>query len=1348
MNFSALAPVIVIIMSFLDAGGLLQLRAVCRLFNAVFCSPGVCQKFVPFFIRAVMGAVVDVDSVADVMCRREAILRQKERVRALWITEYIAATLDETRAKGSVFEMKMKGEALRVQQQNAREFCRRATEEWLGHQADCRRVRHNICRNWFNVTSLSCKLGLGVPPVLLPDGTLCINDPPNTIVFYARRDRCRLPFFLRCTKPQVPSRTDEARRDLWCLFARISLACEVSLMHYDPYMNGLHVGLESSETTVIRVRSALVTGLEERLGEVDKLVPPMREKRMLHTLLSDANENIEFLARYSIASSNGLESFIQMDRDAVGLPDYEWDEAEMKAVSHSHGGTGNTSRFILVKQERDVTNLLLSSRKAPVEHFTQKDVLELISLQRELAHKCGIPKNRSGDVTSESSFPRETANTAPPGAPSERPRPEPFELPVESSASPVNERTAVHIGPAEGGQGVDAPYAEVLKSMRERYVFGVFNEQTTLSCSVAYTREVAVSTLSPYNCNVLGICFAGDVRKVRILKAPEFQDRETNADGTFDKGEMLIACEEANNILICQQMVFRHIKTSKRCVLDYTNIKTNSRTRDGIQSKACGRTWYFLKGYYYDSPSIDMNVLMEINAPGLVAVASPRPWLSQNLPVNFKPDSVDAKKGEQQEPSLCFSSWCPPRDGHPYFREPFMLYLARYMPYIAFPRQYTALEQQELPPEDRTRFREVAVFSAMRHPPFLVSSIAISPVHAFFLLGMTNGAILLLSPLLSSRDAARQKESANVEQASSQVEGQLSSDLFIRRRTKVVNLQENMSPNETGDDEDSEGSEDASRSLSSLHTPVSHLYRTAPLQSGDALRQRPWSRSNICTLTATELFGDGFCEDTYIQRLQSSTASVFRSTGSEVLENEMPLHAMWVLAPRDNGPPPQWVGIWSMHVDEWKLTTLSASFEVVIYNLRLRTQSGNRGVVFTPMLTLSPYQRHPLGNTLMPRRESWMCTKLRRMLQTETKRQPSGSEIMWQNGVMVIYSATGGNRYTIFDFGALFRDPNGGDENEDAPVAYSATRKEYHRCTPDVMVLLQENKSTAVAMPRHYPVLLRWHFLMLLGIVLRPVMLLFGIVALLLMMLRLDGYINTPLWVALGLYTPYAASVIFNHLVLYDRYYEQGCGVSFHTRLLSRVLMFVVFPVLFTLRHELYEKFHPPWVLITTSLDVSIILAFIPSIYVLVFQRGDLCSWLSFLRLVSHLSYFLCILFVVLFSIYFDGPSATNPKKPKFHIVIAFIPIFVFFALISLGIFAYSVNIRRKYCFLYACGAVLVAVPIWMFIGQFTHYYAAVAGDDTVRRPSLIQTCFLFPALLLGFAIYSAVSAFVLLESR
>ncbi|RNC30313.1 hypothetical protein TcCL_Unassigned07173, partial [Trypanosoma cruzi] len=137
----------------------------------------------------------------------------------------------------------------------------------------------NIRRNWFNVTSLGFIAGSGVAPVILPDGTLCINDPADTILLFVRRDRGMLSCVTRRAKGKVPSRAAEALRDLWCLFDEMTFSSRLSLMCYDPYMDALRVGLENSKILFVKVRSAVVAGLKRRLeSEVEREESPPSPK--------------------------------------------------------------------------------------------------------------------------------------------------------------------------------------------------------------------------------------------------------------------------------------------------------------------------------------------------------------------------------------------------------------------------------------------------------------------------------------------------------------------------------------------------------------------------------------------------------------------------------------------------------------------------------------------------------------------------------------------------------------------------------------------------------------------------------------------------------------------------------------------------------------------------------------------------------------------------------------------------------------------------------------------------------------------------------------------------------------
>ncbi|EKF27647.1 hypothetical protein MOQ_008621 [Trypanosoma cruzi marinkellei] len=1364
-----------VIMSFLDARSLFQYRAVCRSFNNAFLSHGI-QSLTPSLTSAVMDPTVGTDTLTGVMRLREAILERRERAWSHWLASYMATKISQNVDDKTLQKMRLEGKALETQLHYARRSCRRAREEWLGHQAAYYRARDNIRRNWFNVTSLGCMAGSGVPPVILPDETLCINDPADTILLFVRRDRGMLSCVTRRAKGKVPSRAAEALRDLWCLFDEMTFSSRLSLMCYDPYMDALQVGLENSKILFVKVRSAVVAGLGRRLeAEVKpEESPPSPKTRVPPFRTQKSREGVEVVALYSTAGET-LATFVPVHGDAVGLPDYEWSVAEMMAVTNKHGCNLDLTRVILIRHDQDVTASYISTGATPDVCFTEKDALEIVALRRTLAK--GDPRadnNERGNAVGVE------------GSHSVSPAPVEvfFGCGVTGSAGfPASDETfgnndggttTLPINPTEDGRSameVNAGDTVGMKQVVKKYVFAVFNEQATLSAVVAYTREVAMFTFGAHTSTCLGVGYTGEAKRVYMIQAPVFRRCETTTGKVMDEGEATVACVTTHSIIICQQLIFRGVQEAEKCVYSDPDDeksggdeKHNKKNRKSSAAPLRYCTWYFLRGYCYSSPSREMTVLREVSSPGLMAFLNPRPWLQQHVMAFAEscPEENNMRQQQQQQhnppPHLNYW-WCSLRDGHPYFRVPFILYVTRYMPFILFQRHYTALDRQRIPSEEQTRFQEVRIIEGMSQLNLCVSSMALSPSHAFFLLGMLSGAILLLSPSCAdARDDSPKVSSLEHERPFSRLEEASICTSFarIRRRRGIMGMHRSTPPQnvENREEQEQEEEEDEHVALTTPHPPsepLSHLYRTTPLRTEEEiLRQRIRHQPYLHSFTATQVFGNGFREDTFIQKLQRNTSSVFRSMqGRTSSGNNFPLHAIWIIAPRGNSQVSNGAGIRSMHLDEWKLTTLSMSFEVALYDLTPESRSWQDGALVVPLLTISPYKRHPLRDIPAPNEEPWLCAKMRRMLQFAARRRFAESEIMWHNGMLVVSSILGGRRHTIFDFGVAFRDPDKRVKKEkESAVAYSATRKEYRQCTSGLTLSIAAGGENVLALPRHYPLLLRWEFFSLMLLLLRCFGIFFAAVSITLMMLRIDEYISIPHWSVLLFYAPFALNVVVRDILLYDPYYIKGCGVFFYIRILSTLLMFVVFPILFTVRRDAYDRFHPSWVLLTIPLDVSIALTSVSSLYTAACQADSFWGWASMRRIGDFFGQFLCIIFIVLFSMYFDGPSVENPSEPKFDLILAFLPLLLllFFAFLR-AILEYYRTRKRAYAFFLIYVLLVISVPVGMFIWQFSHYYLAVSKRGSMAHVSLIQTCFAIPVFILFSFFCVTLSSITLLAS-
>ncbi|RNF19180.1 uncharacterized protein Tco025E_04359 [Trypanosoma conorhini] len=1364
------------VMTFLDARSLFQCRAVCRSFNNALLSHGV-QLPTSSLTRAVLDTTVGTDTLTGVVRRREARLRQSERAWALWMTHYLTARLGQKVDRKAFNKLCFEGKAQTAQLRCAQRSARRATEEWLGHQSDCCRVQHNIRRNWFNVASLSCTGAVGVSPVILPDGTLCINDPVDTILLYARRDRDMLPCFTRHAKQVLPSRAVEARRDLWAAFDKVTFSSAVSLLHYDPCTEALIVGLEKSEVVLLRVSSAVVIGLERRLEVgLEHGKPHSRPgRRVLRSPTGNIQESVTVLAHHR-TTEDTRGSFVPIDVDTVGLPDYEWSLAEMTAVTQKHGIDVDLSRVIVVRREEDAAASLISTRPCPGVCLTSEDMLEITALRHALAagdHNFG--NNAQGETAQRGNFPAAPAAVgADAGAESGMPGSVVVTSAVESADAHTSGRTTLSINTTWEGSSImrmGTNDTADTKHVMEKCVFAVFNEQAALTSVVARTAEAGVFALGPNACTPLGVNYSGDVKKAYVLQAPVFRRRETPPIESMDEGEATIAYLMASGILICQKSIIRDVKEAVKCVWSGSSLANSRKDRNrGEKSrKACTThlrrcAWYFLRGYSYSSPSREMTVLREISSPLLLAFVSPRPWPQQHVMALANWRHEDSKTGQQKQhqekkkpPNMRYW-WSPFRDGHPYFRKPFMLYVAMYVPLLAFQRQEAGSSRQELPLEGQPRFQEVEIIEDMSQMGLGVFSVALSPTHAFFLLGMVNGAILLLSPSCTGiRDEAPQARSPAAEQLPSQPADEPTRAVSVGvTRRGVSSARGNALPQgaENGDEDEDEGEEeeeedgeDVAFTMPRLpRAPLNHLYRTTlPETVEEIVRQRRRRQPHLRSFTATQMFGDGFREDPFIQEVQRGTKSVLAPmVGENSPANKMPLHAVWILAPRENSHLFGGAAVRSMHLDEWKLTTLSMSFEIAVYDLTPETRSGQTGMLVVPLLTLSPYKRHPFAGLPRPKEEFWFCAKLRQMILVGSKRGLIGSEMMWRNGLLLVSSQLGGKRCTIFDFSLAFRDPE--KKGEGAPVAYSTTRREYHRCTSGVTLLIPAGENGAVYFPRHYPLLLRWEFLFLIMAVVRSFTTFCASLATALLMLRIDEYIAIPYWSILLLYSPFALNFLLSDTLLYDPYSAKGCGVPFYSHVVSDVLVLVVFPVLFTVRHDAYDKFHPSWVFITLSLDVGLALKPVPSAYLAIYKE-DFCPRAVVEQLGKFVGNALYIAFIVLLSLYFDGPLATDPRKPKFDLFIAFLPVFVLLLFTFFKtIFLYYQTRNRAYIFFLAISALVILLPMCMFIWEFSWYYA-VSNRGRMFRPSLTQTCFIIPCFFLLFSLYVAFSSVMLLAS-
>ncbi|KEG10587.1 hypothetical protein DQ04_03541040 [Trypanosoma grayi] len=1406
----ALSPqLIVTIFRLLEPADLLQFRAVCRAFNDVFLSFEVQQSLAVSSSRTALEPALGHDTLAGVIRGREAIVRRRELMWNQWARNYIRTRHSNTVAVGVLHRMKLEGKGLRVQLQWARESCRRAVEEWLGHQADCRRAQYNIRRNWFNVANFSCKVGCGVPPIILPDGTLCINDPPDTVILYVRRDRYMLPCLTRHNTTHPLSRSRETLQDVWSVLHKIRFSFPVSHTSYDPYMDVLNVTTVKGEGTTWRVHSGVVENLERRLevGVEHEAPPPLRNPRMIDSSNGSYPCRVELLTHYSVAA-NVLSTFGVNSRDALGLQDCEWKEEEILAISNvqssghrdvtrsdssddgSHGW--NRGHIFVVQHERDVTDSVMSMRGESDAQFTGKDMLELIKLQRGMASRC---YNEDGGGENHDNTPvtfvdAQNDAPAPSGNVFQRNAGEAtsvfvpgLERLLKTTATTTAATTVVDMR--------DAAAVEATAAQRvvERQVFGVFNERSTLVCASATTREVAVYVQSMYSCVTLGVCYARDVHRVRILTAPVFRLCDSTPFGNTDEGEVLVACATPKSVFICRQVLFRSFRQAERCVWDDDEDEEEGSENDGTRrngSRASGGrqrhcTRYFLKGYYYHSPTVELVSLMEIGSVSIAPLLVPRPWMPQHVQALALWERGNADSSPQHKQPPHFSSWWYPlRDGHPHLRQPFLLYTSKGLPYIAFQREYTAEEHKVLALEDRPLFYEVGVLDGVPMLDFHVKTATLSPAHAFFVLGLSNGAILLLSPSIADSERCRgfptdtmppdtrrhqshqlahpqrsvtldeEREEEEEEDERSDSAGNVAPQPPPRGNPNRDGIGNEESSNNVDDDDvEEEDNDDPSVFYvqpGEQRETASRLCR-ATLRRANIVRMQNRDKGRRCLydFTSTQLFGNGFKEDTYIRKLQQGVSSVYVLFEPIVPWQGMPFHSVWILPPVLQDSQVQDTAHWAMHLDEWKLTTLNFSYEVVVYDLTLRPGKNGKGFVFPPLISLSPYKHHPLSCTLIPSKEgTWLCARIRNFHRSVAKWRSNGSEIVWHNGLLLVSSTSDGNRYSIIDFDTVFRDPDAKGAHNSEPVAYSATQKEYRADMSSVTLPNIPSKGNVMNVPRHYPLLFRRHFVFLFGLVMCPLIFLCASVGITLMMIRLDGYIGMPHWIPLLICSPLPLGILFKDVMGYDQYFLNGCGLPFFAHLLTDVLLFVVFPSLFVLKHDAYDMFHPAWVLLSIPLVVSFALMSVPSLYLAARQHETWLFQVNRSALLDHLVHFLFMCFFVLISFYFDGPSEKNEAEPKLNLIIVFLPFFLVLAIAVCKVIKSFRKMRNvAYLAFLLCWLVFASIPSSLFIMQFNSYYASLSHFSRTYPPSVVQSCFAIPFLFLLGAIYLAFPAFM-----
>ncbi|KAG8344515.1 hypothetical protein TRVL_04654 [Trypanosoma vivax] len=1391
--------IILTVMSYLDPSSLLRLRGLCRMYNEVFLMHAVQQTFALSCPRSPLEPVVGVYTITEVVHRRKTTLRFREQAWSSWLATYFMARLKKTKDERVMQRVMHDGQSQRVQLRWARDSCILAVDHLLAHLTDCRRAKFNIRRNWFNVTSVRCKMGRGVPPVFLPDGTLCVNDPPERIVFYAQQSLGARPgAACRSHLNGTPQTYMNSPSGVWTELERLSFSAPVTHMFYDPHVNALHTSLADGRCKLWRVRSFAVDESSQRLesGVEHEPPPPLRSWHKKRWMCTKVTTRVEAVGSYRLAGDT-LEEFSASSCEGISLQDYEWTEAEMcsKVRSVNKCRSVDTSRFIVVRHERDVSSSYLPRTASADMNLRKEDVLTLRYLQRLLSHPRrdahGDPSYANwGDA---SHFDRESNSSldisaisfnainieepdhgASAGLSDRNGSRNPLTRPHETTEPPRSRRGRMGSNVTEilitsQGREKREGIAPILANGTneydfarnvdvKRYVFGVYNEQARLMCACTATQEALVYLLTTSSTKTLGIHHAGNTCDVYILSAPRFVRCEFSlSDEVYEEADAFIVCLSQRSILICQQKIFRRLEkidafyqhpVSKQCGAGGSNLSRTQRSANG--------TWYFLKGYSYMSPSSVLRPVVEISVPLLQCFVRPRPMIAKYMEL-MENRGTDWQAEQQPHQS---SSWYSQREGHPFFRRPFMLYLSKLTAFLVALFDYTEEERQQFALDDVHYFQGLSLFEGAPATALHPSAIALSPSHAFFVLGMENGSILLVSPYCRNETRKQMSQGGGAKAhgkkcTADQLPGSkiaFSCEGAVGKGREASRFVWDCSEDEDeliGDD--SLGDIDYPSSVCSprshgrsLPAPQNHFYRSTELSTAEqAQTQR---QRSIRLFTAEKLFGSGFLEDDYIRTLQRGAASILGSMKSfddehDVMRSNssMPLHAVWIHSPNDVCCFSRKASVWTMHLDDWKLTTLNKAYEISIYDMTLRPNTsktgGKAGFAFAPLMTLSAYKSHPfLG---IPHRisEDFICRRVRELMRKETEKPATGKEIVWHNGILVVCGLSRGERLPIFDFSPKFRDSNTKDETNMAPAAYSTSKAEYREkqfSSAQMMLPISGGKrGKRVSFPRHYQLLLRDELTFLFMAALWPVALLFASAGIFAYLLHLDRLVNCATWLPAAIYSPCALCVIARNIVLHDRYYCDRSGAPYVIRFARDVLLYVVTPISITMMHGVLDCCGS-WAVVTSPLCIAIAMTSLPEICVILSQRRQSVSaFMAYMPLGDILMQLLLILFIQLLAAFFDGPSAGDRTRPKFSLAIPFatgLPLLY----IPIKNFWDKLQNERKLSALVAVlhVAVIVAVST-QFYTEFKEYYLRVSPKGGDTRVTLTRTLLALPALLL-----------------
>lgn len=1226
-------------------------------------------------------------------------------------------------------------------------FCSQA-HEWLSNLSDARRSCFNIRHGLFNNYSIRSETRC----FLLPDGTLCTTSA-DTIMLFSRWSRGCLCFCNGADYSLERRQFD----DTWSLEEVLQLPEAITTVYYDRYSRSVVVGSEAG-TLLVRIVTPAMDASELRVNPFSR----KEESRTFH-----------------IEERQKGDDRVEEVHDSVLLPSYRWSAGSITAsvdcinnfldsIAASNNSTSNSredkkkNRISVVYDNEDVTSDILPG---------------VIAAQGNYAEVSALYDVATEEILSDISIADED---------------EPTESIAESMCATQSETPVVN-----------------------HFTFTSFPPTTLLLAQAFSTAQLFISQVGLTR--VADLNFS--VSEMMLLSISPFVATYNTSAEEKDRGckdavynlSKLSSCAlpsefsslrsdfrdvEECEIIIAGGVHYPFISRVRlrRCLVE--KIGFSSSSKEGMTTQ----NWYLLRGYWY---YVVNEAEMEGQSQCLFTfVVAPRLWLPQLQERLLN----GASEGELSRGSNRVQ-WRPRYDGHYYFNKPFFLTTK------SASLQVTALhsvpdtedDAESTAKELTVQFSELLLpeedpssipMHGQRYQQLFenVSSCAVSPTNAFFVFTTITGQILLAAPPLSTQVT----------------------DTDINHLPHSTSEADHPAPSahSSARESDSEPSSPASvaKSVSSfigfggaeVTVSVPRHYRTTSIPSTDEDREEEGieQSSSSGRVDPESVFGTRFRLDPVLQFIQGTYPSVIDVWSRQCDTTEadttapslasilrLPLFVCFLKVEQDVAGAPSVIEV---HLDDWKLTTLNAALDVVVYDMSSvypTSRSGAKPLNSYPAIR----PLYSMGLFSKPCRPLLSKSKIEKLLTTMLLSASIRIRPMleWQDGVMIVNTPFASIRnaflvdsYPTFCIPSVLRDESNSVYSmckQNGISADSASRasalkqwrdtreRDMAECVRQVEADIREFRNhcereteddeiavddfylldlvgfcgecepmgyalfsdyindsrfdgtiaspVSTLHPPHFGCFHTELLKVLLCTVLIPFCILFFAVYVMLNAANLSGTKLVP-YVAI---LPFSFPLLFLLWLVNER---EEVHIPFQAavhciRVIRIPILFGVYFLLFALKHDDYLPDGMTWLSISMVVVGATALLLVEGT-ITFFQDGKLSS--------DYLS--ICLLppstiTIILLSIYFDSPSSSNPATGKFPLAVAFIPLFlvfaVFFFFVAVEEF-WNETIAHKvfFVFRFALHFMVSVFPLILFILKFGKYWEWVEHPERTKQPSCI----------------------------